>query len=60
MKTLIAIATLAAAMVLGDAAVVSWTGDGVRAQGSSACYQTCVRQYNWPAEQCRRYCRGKS
>jgi hypothetical protein len=26
---------------------------------SNACYTTCVIEYNWQADQCRYYCRGR-
>jgi len=44
-----------ASAVLAVAAISS----GAHAQ-SSACYQTCTIEYNWPASQCANYCRQRS
>jgi len=56
MTPLFKIASIAAATVL----LGSWSGPGANAQQSSACYQTCTIERNWPASQCASYCRGKA
>jgi hypothetical protein len=62
MKTLLAIAALAGAIVLADTAAEQWAGSNLAvAQGrSSACFQNCANVRRWPAAQCRQYCRGKA
>jgi hypothetical protein len=61
MKTLLSTVMLAGALTLGGAATEHWMGSNlVQAQGSSACFQNCTNVRNWPAAQCRSYCRGKA
>ena len=43
----------------GAALLGPWVSTGSHAQ-SSACYQTCTIQYNWPASQCASYCRARA
>jgi hypothetical protein len=45
--------------MVGEPTVQALTGGGAYAQ-SSACYQNCTNVRKWPAEQCRRYCKGRS
>lgn len=54
MTTLLPRISFAAATVL----LASLTGTSASAQ-SSACYQTCRIQYNWPASQCASYCSAR-
>jgi hypothetical protein len=60
MRTLLVVVALAGAFVLTDAAVQQWAGSdlAIAQSGSSACVQNCTNVRQWPAEQCRRYCRG--
>jgi len=65
MRKLLGIAVAAGAVVavasLGKPAGQTAFGDAAYAQSkSSACYQDCRRVRKWPAEQCRRHCRGRS
>jgi hypothetical protein len=63
MKTLLAILGLAGTIAIADAAVEHWAGVAsatAQSRKSSACVQNCMNVRNWPAAQCRQYCKGKS
>jgi hypothetical protein len=63
MKTLLTIVALAGALVTADTAVEQWAGANsatAQSRRSSACVQNCMNVRNWPAAQCRQYCKGKS
>jgi hypothetical protein len=62
MRTLLVVVALAGAFVLTDAAVQQGAGSAlaIAQSGSSACFQNCTNVRQWPAQQCRRYCRGRS
>jgi hypothetical protein len=61
MKTLLAIAALAGAIVMADTAAEQWASSNLAfAQRSSACFQNCAYVRRWPAAQCRQYCKGKT
>ncbi|HWE17656.1 MAG TPA: hypothetical protein VG758_10820 [Hyphomicrobiaceae bacterium] len=61
MKTVLAIVALAGTFVLAGAAVQQWADGNVAiAQSrSSACFQNCTNVRQWPAAQCRQYCKGR-
>jgi hypothetical protein len=50
--------------MFGEPVVQALVGDGAQAQsrkgGSSACYQNCRNVRDWPAAQCRSFCKGRS
>ena len=63
MKSLLSILALAGSILLGSTVADQWTGGSAalaQSKGrSNACFQNCTNVRNWPAAQCRAYCKGK-
>ncbi len=63
MKTLLAILALAGAIAVTDTIAEQLAGANsatAQSRRSGACIQNCMNVRNWPAAQCRQYCKGKS
>jgi hypothetical protein len=61
-KSLLSILALAGIVLLGSTVADQWTGGSAalaQSKKSSACFQNCTNVRNWPAAQCRAYCKGK-
>jgi len=57
-----AVGAVMAVAMLAEPIGQTWTGDGAFAQAkskSSACFQNCRNVRNWPASQCRQFCKGR-